>query len=980
MSSTVPSHQAKLQSALVRLLDASDYVVGPPDPVFRRHNLLVLKHTLLRREMFTKGSLVVGATLDIDQFLAAKTFLSAFNGDWRNRVPTFYTDGRDMDHCEAKRFMFAAAMGVDLLQSKDSTISIDDWFSTSEAAALTSLGIMCSDILMQVFDIALPTWGDMAPPNDQPIGRSTDGATAARMRIQKKTWRAKCFLSSDRDKESCVLLTYNGVAVEHLMHRLDYMDQRPGGLWELPFPTTSPFTVCQRFLARVVTLGDQPGGVLWTVFRTFAPGTAKEKNALMDRARSMASDMGSQTYWRFVGLHEMPGELAQSVNPRLPADTQAKYLRRIWCKPGCCRDADCTNKLMRVWPRWKDAIRSRQFRSGVVGLVNAFTMTNMSMERLLALIRRAMGGRMTSSDAEAVCAKGLLMQLLVEHTRAGGDNPKHVTREQLLQDGVPIAAAASVASSASDRKQCGPFVMFTNYENNQRKAAGIKLTKDAYRNFLNTLTVRWASEPLLRAMWLEKARNAHWTKKANEEDEHADINVECRDPGLYRTVVTEMGNKREPIGTAFFELAVRQMVGVRESDHMPVFSKYALAIRDACTDKLFVEDVGAIPDDKEFRYAVTCGVAHPGTCAQRDAAFIHQARAAAAKLQHFLCKASNGSFHVLYAMSEDGDTLSKEHFVLAHYRGSGPRMSMLSPCELSTDFTISMVCADDGFPWEIDVTFVMRLFKVCMSVDILICHQELRTDDTVFLTRGSTRKIDAAHYRDHVDMLVIEPHCIYPALPVAKEAMSEARKLIKAGMRALPGAKPPPKAHTGGVRVALPGAGGGGSGTDTDSVGSDHTGSDDSVQDDLHDDSEPEDMPIPPVPAPRQPAEFRDYEFGFIVMNKSSNSLDVHCRQCGSKFNKTCRGRDDARQGHTLAQGRMLGSHFAWLGLDCGGDDEWHSGLYSDEGLPRETRKYHRRAALDSGRYTDLFRAERPPRDDESDGEPLHVPHNRNPE
>ena len=114
VSAVAPSNQAMLQSALVQLLDKSNFIVGKPDPMFYKHNLLVVKHTLLRREMFTRGSLIVSATLDIDQYPCAKTFLSAFNGDWRDRVPSFYTDGRDMSHSEAKRFMFAAAMVVDL--------------------------------------------------------------------------------------------------------------------------------------------------------------------------------------------------------------------------------------------------------------------------------------------------------------------------------------------------------------------------------------------------------------------------------------------------------------------------------------------------------------------------------------------------------------------------------------------------------------------------------------------------------------------------------------------------------------------------------------------------------------------------------------------------------------------------------------------------------------------------------------------------
>jgi len=971
VSCVAPSHQTLMQAALVKVLDGSSYHVGEPNPVFRKHNLLVVKHTLLRREMFTKGSLNASVALDIDMFPAAKTFLLAWNGDWQCNVPSFYTDGRDMSHSEAKQFMFAAAMGIDLLQSKDSSISIDDWFSTSEAAAATSLGIMCSSILQQVFDIAMPTWGAMAPPNDQPIGRSMDGASAARMRIQKKTWRAKCFLSHTEDKISCVLLTYLGVAVEHLMLRLDHMDQRPGGLWELPFPKTSPFTVCQRFLARAVQRGSQPGGVLWTVFRCFDSGTVKGSNALLDRSRTMACDMASQSWWRFLSLHELPGELAQCVNPRLSPDEQAKHLRHVWCKRSCCLDSDCTGKLMRVWPRWKDAIKSPSFRSGIVGLVHAFTMTNMSMERLLALFRRALGGRMSSSDAEAVCAKGFLMQLLVEHTRLGGDSPKHVTREQLLEDGMPLAAASA---SSLPCKPCSGFFFFLGHENKQRKENGIKLSGTAYREFVNVLRVRWASsDPAFRDRW-RTAAHAAWAAKIAD-DEPDDLDVDCRDPGVYRSVVTEMGSTREPVDKKFFEVAVRSLVGAGENDPMPGFSRYAAEIRDDCTPNLFVADSGAIPDTKVFSYSITCGVAHPGTCAQRDAAYIHQARAAAAKLQHFLYKAPSGSFHLIYALSEDGDTLHSEHFYLAHVRGGGPSVSLVAPCKLSADFVAHMQCSAAGFDWEVGVTFVMRLFKFCGSLDILLCHQELRTDDTVLIADGSQRQIDAKHYNDHVVRLVREPHIIYPAIPQAKEPLSEAAKLIKAGMRKLPGAKPPPKPTIGGVRAVLPGAGGEGG---SDSVGSDNTGSDDSAASVLvGDDSEPEGIPAPPHAGPRQAAAVYDYEFGFIVVNRSAGSLDVHCSACESKFDKTWRGRDNARQGHTLAQGRMLGAHFAWLAFDCGGDAEWHEGLYSEEGLPRDTRKYHRRTARETGRYADLFRLERPPRDDESDGEPLHVPHNR---
>ena len=206
------------------------------------------------------------------------------------------------------------------------------------------------------------------------------------------------------------------------------------------------------------------------------------------------------------------------------------------------------------------------------------------------------------------------MQLLVEHMRTGGGNPKHVTREQLMQDGVPLAAASSAAASSSSKKPCGAFFKFLNSENEKRKAAGVRLSKDGYREFVNVLTLRWASSgQAFRDKWLTDARAVWADKKVDEEFDDSDVN--CRDRGVYRSIVTEMGSKREPVETEFFELAVRQMVGVDESDPTPGFSRYAPAIRDACTAGLFVADVGAIPDAKVFSYPITCGVAHPGCCA-----------------------------------------------------------------------------------------------------------------------------------------------------------------------------------------------------------------------------------------------------------------------------------------------------------------------------------------------------------------------------
>jgi hypothetical protein len=167
--------------------------------------------------------------LDLSQHPAIRRFFKCFNGDWRQPRVSFWTAGRSISRDEAKILLYASALEVDLLQSREAEIpSLDDWYSVSEAASKCTLGIMVHNLLQQVVDIGLPAWGSMLPPNDRTRG-SVDGATAFRIRIQRKAWRAKKFLGYLDDKEDCVLLTYLGISVEQLMKRLDVLDQAGHG-------------------------------------------------------------------------------------------------------------------------------------------------------------------------------------------------------------------------------------------------------------------------------------------------------------------------------------------------------------------------------------------------------------------------------------------------------------------------------------------------------------------------------------------------------------------------------------------------------------------------------------------------------------------------------------------------------------------------------------------------------------------------------
>ncbi len=120
---------------------------------------------------------------DAEADSSADTFLKFWNGDWSRPVVVHVCCGCCQDANDARDHMFSAAVGVDLLQSRDCDLpSLDDWGSCGGAAARSSLGILCHNILQQVYAAGLPDWNAMlpgAPDDDEDTDRK-------RLKIQKK--------------------------------------------------------------------------------------------------------------------------------------------------------------------------------------------------------------------------------------------------------------------------------------------------------------------------------------------------------------------------------------------------------------------------------------------------------------------------------------------------------------------------------------------------------------------------------------------------------------------------------------------------------------------------------------------------------------------------------------------------------------------------------------------------------------------------
>jgi len=163
--------------------------LGEPDPECTRRNALVVRHTLERRSVGFEGPADdPGDDVESDSS-AIQQFLALWNGDWSRPIVSHVCNGCCANEAEAKANLFAAAIGVDILQSRDCDVpSQDDWGSCGAATGRTSLGLLCHDLLQRVFAEALPDWNAMCPggPSDD------EDADRRKLRIQKKV----CFLMS----------------------------------------------------------------------------------------------------------------------------------------------------------------------------------------------------------------------------------------------------------------------------------------------------------------------------------------------------------------------------------------------------------------------------------------------------------------------------------------------------------------------------------------------------------------------------------------------------------------------------------------------------------------------------------------------------------------------------------------------------------------------------------------------------------------
>ena len=667
------SHSERLWNALQGELSNVQIFWGvDAPPELEAKNLEVVRHTLLRDAEYVKGDSVVDnshvARGDPDSD-SASMFLRMYNGDWSQPIVQHYCAGcHPVGDVQAVRdTLFATAFEVNLMLCQMVEPSLDDWQTCGRACGRASLGIHCHDLLPRSFVKALPKRSDMLPPSND----RSDSISAARVRIQKKTYRAVKTLTEPDQTRKVLLMTYVAWPLERLQVELSFLDSTGNGLFDACAyaDDLNPFSKCRRSLIQM--LRDGKDGELAPLFRCF---NVDEHAELMHDVRAMILEFGAQVGERFKEYKDFPRRWARYYHPAADQAQKQETLDEFFQgRSTCCRrEAFCAKVFRKFQGSPEQFMQDTDFERAMRVLIRKYRFTGMAMERLLASFR-ANHRRERGVEAERICAVGLLTQCLAA---AGPDrnHPAFADRQALLEAGVPLKRAR--VERQQDTRRGSGWINFKRKKEAERFQSGTKLRGAEYYEWLRTVSSEWKAKPRHETLQeFDESRAAILSRRADTEG----MTPVVRDSPL-RTFIDEYSDEHQPVKeSAFLELV--QGISNCEGNAHPGFLQYEDKLRSRLLEGAWVADKGDIPDSRKFTRQATCMEIHPGFCARSDADILPQAQAATAALFEVLSQCKAGSAWLLMTRPSSGP-VEEDWMFLCHTRFKNPKINLVCEAEL----------------------------------------------------------------------------------------------------------------------------------------------------------------------------------------------------------------------------------------------------------------------------------------------------------
>ena len=673
---------------------------------------------------------------------------------------------------DAKVNLYGVLLECDISFADDmAEPSMDDWGTCGKAAGKASFGIMCHDLVSQIVEGAIPSYNSIPNVNEE----ETDEAAIMRAKIRKKAYRCRCWLGDVEQKLACFNYIVNGMSIEHLIQQLDQLDSHANGLADVFNDDLSPFTQARQALADLLcnNSADAPFSTIIAHFR-YQLGEY-DKFDILQALRATNLDMTAQVVWRFLKYELPPITL---LSPGLVGYAEADHFAHIdatFKAPECCRGPDYEDKLTTLFPNTACVLASDEYRRGCRLVLHAYKFTDMNSERLLARIRQSVDGHMKKCSVERVCGNGFLSQHRYEHARLGRPSPCVRTRRQLLDQGVPIRATKKPCST----KVGGSFFSFkSKAEAARRDSIAGSMTKEAYKQFLRDLAIEFSNATDEQRAAERAEMNSKLVDRLAKATEPS-AEVACRDYGVLRSVVQDQGNATSPLPTEAFIAEIKKQLDLPPDAPTPGFTAYEGPLCKQMQADLFCPDFSAIPPEDVFSYRLPCPFAHPGICASRDAAVYAHIRSSSKAAWNVLKDLPGGTAFLLQALYDDATDdeeamMATVPCMLAHYRGSGPRLAILALLEdvggnvyeIKSEATRGIMC-------KLDISVIGQFWLRCPLQKFELVVLPL---DRTFTEAGNRVRVDTTK--------VTHTQIVHPYHAPPREVKSSELKAMLAGLNA----------------------------------------------------------------------------------------------------------------------------------------------------------------------------------------------------
>jgi len=344
------SHQVTLLRTLWHMVDDEleifDGRIHPVDPRHAQHLSEIISHTILRERDHVRARVEDGFSLvaarDEGVLNARIEKLQAMiTGDPRANRLVHHEIGccGGMRKTEdIKRNVYSALVESGLMQGLDAgNPSAARWGTTTKSMASQAAGNMICSVLPRAVTRSFVHFED----GDLDDAEANDDF---RRYVKGKVWRTTRYLAEVENIKEDACISFCSEPLDHLLRRLEYMDEHKNAALDLMKSSTNPFhATCLKFAARLTEPLED--GDLSALIYHWAR-LPEDLNQMKSYLRKLMVSMDAQVWSRLLVFYdEFPWRFAILVHGGFSNVQREALVREFYEKFLCCLEPDFATKV-----------------------------------------------------------------------------------------------------------------------------------------------------------------------------------------------------------------------------------------------------------------------------------------------------------------------------------------------------------------------------------------------------------------------------------------------------------------------------------------------------------------------------------------------------------------------------------------------------------------------------------------------------------